>query len=83
MPFEADFWKSPPYNATQVKRLEDIRGFITTYPIHWTEGEYNNMGYHMALVTQRDKSKPLVTPEQPKDTMIFAAHTPDNKDTRG
>jgi phospholipase D1/2 len=83
MPFEPDFWKFPPYNISQVKRLEDVRGFITTYPVHWTEGENNNMQYHMALVTQREQNKPVVIPTLPSDEMTLAADGTENKDTLG
>ena len=83
MPFESEFWKAPPYNTAQVKRLEDIRGFITTYPVNWTGGENNNMRYHMALVTQHEQNKSVITPARPADLILVATDSTKNKDTLG
>jgi len=51
MPFEAEFWKVPQYEADTHQRLSKISGFITAYPINWTKYEDNNMKFHHALMT--------------------------------
>ena len=81
--FESAFWDSPLYITTQVKRLDDIRGFITSYPVHWTKGENNNMQYHMALVAQQDPSAPLATPTVSTDELTLAAQGIDKKGAHG
>ena len=35
-----------------VAGLNNIKGFITLLPIHWTEGENSKMPYHNALLTK-------------------------------
>jgi len=51
MPFEADFWKAPRHNPAATK-LEEVKGFITFLPIHWTRNEDNKIPYHNALLTK-------------------------------
>lgn len=58
MPFEPEFWKTPQYMGNSLPRLSQIRGFITAYPIKWTEGEDNNMKFHHALMTHSVPEKP-------------------------
>jgi phospholipase D1/2 len=66
--------KSAQHNPTGAAKLTDVKGFITTLPIDWTKGENNNMGYHMALVTDnRDIQK--ANPNHKDETIAIA---PDN-----
>lgn len=51
MPFEADFWKAPRHNPAATK-LEEVKGFITFLPIHWTRNEDNKIPYHNSLLTK-------------------------------
>ena len=51
MPFEADFWKAPRHNLAATK-LEEVKGFITFLPIHWTKNEDNKIPYHNKLLTK-------------------------------
>lgn len=57
MPFSVDFWRmyktdskfrKELYNKAQ--ELNEIKGYITLLPIHWTEGENNLIDYHVELI---------------------------------
>ena len=61
MPFEAEFWKAPQYEVDALSRLNQICGFITAYPIRWTEHEDNNMKFHHALMTQTTPVEPATS----------------------
>jgi phospholipase D1/2 len=74
MPFSESFWKSAQHNPEGAAKLTDVKGFITTLPVDWTKDENNNMGYHMALVTDnRDIQK--ADPNYKDETIATA---PDN-----
>ena len=49
MPFNPVFWQN--YDINQFTELQQIKGYITLLPIHWTEGENNAIPYHIRLVT--------------------------------
>lgn len=49
MPFNPVFWQN--YDINQHTELQQIKGYITLLPIHWTEGENNAIPYHIRLVT--------------------------------
>lgn len=49
MPFNPVFWQN--YDINQNTELQQIKGYITLLPIHWTEGENNAIPYHIRLVT--------------------------------
>ena len=49
MPFNPAFWQN--YDINQFAELQQIKGYITLLPIHWTEGENNAIPYHIRLVT--------------------------------
>ena len=49
MPFNPVFWQN--YDINQFTKLQQIKGYITLLPIHWTEGENNAIPYHIRLVT--------------------------------
>ena len=49
MPFNPAFWQN--YDINQFTELQQIKGYITLLPIHWTEGENNAIPYHIRLVT--------------------------------
>lgn len=49
MPFNSFFWQN--YDINQFTKLQQIKGYITLLPIHWTEGENNAIPYHIRLVT--------------------------------
>ena len=49
MPFNSIFWQN--YDINQLTELQQIKGYITLLPIHWTEGENNAIPYHIRLVT--------------------------------
>lgn len=60
MPFQVEFWSGSRHNAGGVERLDEIKGFITTLPIHWTEGE--NIRYELptaAVAVNEVKEKNL------------------------
>lgn len=61
MPFEPEFWKAPQYEVDALARLNQICGFITAYPIRWTEHEDNNMKFHHALMTQTTPVAPATS----------------------
>ena len=48
MPFSADFWSG--YNNDKLDILSNIKGYITLFPIHWTEGENNLVDYHVEII---------------------------------
>ncbi|EDH0696639.1 hypothetical protein GCS34_22830 [Salmonella enterica] len=48
MPFSSDFWSK--YNNDKLDVLNNIKGYITIFPIHWTEGENNLVDYHVEIV---------------------------------
>ncbi|HCL5281122.1 TPA: hypothetical protein N2G40_004470, partial [Salmonella enterica] len=57
MPFSAGFW-SRYKNGDEFKNgfieavdeLNNIKGYITLLPVHWTEGENNLVDYHVEIV---------------------------------
>ena len=56
MPFETIFWSSPQQVDDATSRLDEIRAFITAYPVYWTYGENNNIRFHNSLMTHTDKT---------------------------
>lgn len=48
MPFSSDFWGT--YNNDKLDILNNAKGYITIFPIHWTEGENNLIDYHVEIV---------------------------------
>ena len=57
MPFSVDFWRMYKTNLKfreelhrKKQSLENIKGYITLLPIHWTEGENNLIDYHVEIV---------------------------------
>ena len=85
MPFEAEFWKAPQYEVDALSRLNQICGFITAYPIRWTEHEDNNMKFHHALMTQTTPVEPATS--ESLDTLQterqIAALSNNNPESRG
>ena len=82
MPFEAEFWNSTQYEANALPRLNQISGFITTYPIKWTEFEDNNMKFHHALMTQTTPTEPasnesLTVPRTEKQIATLSENKPE------
>ena len=61
MPFEQKFWDSPQYESSSTLRLNEICGFITTYPVNWTKYENNNMKFHHALMTHTTPVDPTTS----------------------
>ncbi|WP_230970311.1 phospholipase D-like domain-containing protein [Nitrogeniibacter aestuarii] len=61
LPFQSEFWGKPRYNPTAVAGLNDIKGFITALPVHWTEGENIKFVFPTSLVVQNDRT-PAGTP---------------------
>ena len=49
MPFQPEFWKKPQHTEAASK-LDQIKGFITALPIHWTERENIRWDYPTRLV---------------------------------
>ncbi|WP_300729940.1 phospholipase D-like domain-containing protein, partial [Pseudomonas sp.] len=82
MPFEAEFWRTPQYEAIALQRLNQISGFITAYPIRWTEVEDNNMKFHHALMTQATPAEPAISESlsAPQTEKQIAALTKNNPD---
>ncbi|MFN1266815.1 phospholipase D-like domain-containing protein [Pseudomonas lundensis] len=82
MPFEAEFWNSAQYEAHALPRLNQISGFITAYPIKWTEFEDNNMKFHHALMTQTTPTEPasrelLTVPQTEKQIAALSKNKPE------
>ena len=61
MPFDARFWEAPQHTASGIAGLNNIKGFITLLPIHWTEGENNKIPYHNALLTKIERQGTPIT----------------------
>ena len=57
MPFEEEFWSTPQFTPYKANDLKEVKGFITLLPIEWTQSENNNIGYHMGVVSEREKFK--------------------------
>lgn len=57
MPFQEAFWRRVDIDVSHIESLNKIRGFITLLPIQWTDGENNNLGYHMHLVALNERNK--------------------------
>ena len=53
-----DFTADPKGQAAAAQ-LNQVKGYITLLPIHWTEGENNNMGYHTAVITKNERLDPF------------------------
>ena len=85
MPFETVFWNSPQYEADALQRLNQISGFITAYPIRWTEHEDNNMKFHHALMTQTPLGAPASSESlsAPQTEKQIAALTKNKTEFRG
>ena len=49
-----DFTHDPAGQAAAAQLTTQVKGYITLLPIHWTEGENNNMGYHTAAITKNE-----------------------------
>lgn len=57
MPFSVDFWRMYKTDFkyrellySKKQKLNEVKGYITLLPIHWTEGENNLIDYHTALI---------------------------------
>ena len=57
MPFDEGFWATPQFTPYKADNLKEVKGFITLLPIEWTQKESNNIGYHMGVVAEREKTK--------------------------
>ncbi|AQH02155.1 hypothetical protein A9R05_24435 [Burkholderia sp. KK1] len=53
MPFDSTFW-SKAQHTSNASDLRKTQGFVVSLPIHWTEGENNNMKYATSLVVKND-----------------------------
>lgn len=76
MPFQEAFWKTTQFKADAVSQLEAIKGFITALPIRWTEGENNNLGYHIALVAINDVPLPRYPAAKEGKTTVLTGMPP-------
>ena len=47
-----------PKGQAAAAQLSQVKGYITLLPIHWTEGENNNMSFHTAAITKNDQANP-------------------------
>ncbi|ELM9756327.1 hypothetical protein Q1E06_004488 [Salmonella enterica] len=50
MPFSEDFWMNSKGVVKSAEKLRGVKGYITLFPVHWTEGENNLVDYHSALI---------------------------------
>jgi len=51
MSFSESFWQNYKNNQSEDNNeLGNIKGYFTTIPIHWTEGENNLVPYNMRLI---------------------------------
>ena len=57
MPFQSEFWSTPRHDPAGVGKLNNIKGFISALPTHWTEGEYNKIPFPTALIVENDPTK--------------------------
>jgi phospholipase D1/2 len=76
MPFEESFWSEKRFDAAAARMLDQVKGFITLFPVDWTRGENNNMNYAMALVALND-AKMKAMPQEP-ETKIGLNESPSN-----
>ncbi len=54
LPFQEEFWRTPRHNNNAVSGLEQIRGFITSLPVFWTQGEMNRFDYPTSMVAANE-----------------------------
>ena len=47
-----------PKGQAAAAQLSQVKGYITLLPIHWTEGENNNMSFHTAAITKNNQVNP-------------------------
>jgi phospholipase D1/2 len=54
LPFEPEFWDAPQHNPGAVGQLESIKGFITSLPVHWLQGENVRFKYATGLIVKKE-----------------------------
>ncbi|WP_051376636.1 phospholipase D-like domain-containing protein [Burkholderia sp. WSM2232] len=63
MPFNESFWLTFQHRPAAVN-LRLVKGFITSLPIGWTNGESNNLGFATSLVADSKTSSEKVSPNE-------------------
>ncbi|WP_341678131.1 phospholipase D-like domain-containing protein [Niveibacterium sp. SC-1] len=81
MPFQPEFWSSPQHDATAVGQLEDIQGFITALPIHWTEEENIGFAYPTSLVAENEPAGDLPAGSPPSTGPLIGKFDPNMSGT--
>ncbi|MDK4748191.1 type VI secretion system tip protein VgrG [Leclercia adecarboxylata] len=71
MPFSTSFWNG---YKRQSFNLKNIKGFFTTLPVHWTEGENNLIPYNIRLIAsnrlQSDNSIQIANNENTNKSQV-------------
>jgi phospholipase D1/2 len=54
LPFEPEFWDAPQHNPGAIGQLESVKGFITSLPVHWLQGENVRFKYATGLIVKKE-----------------------------